>query len=189
MLSEAFNRSTARFGDSAMKLDPETTRGIKYLMEIFESSGILKLGDPKNLTGNGFSLYFVVSAYNKQWGFSATRQQLSDLPSMPKYRLSAVELALTLERRFKNVSPDIFLTASGQPIRIEFVWPVRPLVGRAVSCLEARIFDTRTKEFAHCHVVITHEQRQVELKEDPFQLHEAIANSLRNAADSGEMKF
>jgi hypothetical protein len=172
-----------------MKPSTEAARGIEYLREIFESSKILKLGDPSDLIGNGFAFHFDVRAYGKQWDFSVSREQLSDLPSMPKYRQSASDLARILEKRFQNVSPDIFLTASWQPIQIEVFWPIRALPGRFASYVETHITKTRTQEFARCYVVITYQDNIGQLKEVPFQIHEGITNSVRNAADFDQIKF
>ena len=172
-----------------MKPSSETARGIEYLRTTFESSRILKLAGPEDLLGNGYAFYFEVHAYGKQWYFSMTREELSDLPNMPRYRDSALTLAHILEKRFENTSPDVFLTAMGDPVQIHLVWPLRGLPGQVASGLEARIFNARTTEVARCIVVLTYLDRMSHLKEDPFQLHEAIINSLRRALDLREITF
>jgi hypothetical protein len=52
-----------------------------------------------------------------------------------------------------------------------------------------RVIDELTKGFAYCFVSITHQQSIFELKEDPFQIHEAIANSIRSVVDEGTITF
>jgi hypothetical protein len=173
-----------------MRTDDETRRGIERLREIFESRTILKLGEPRDLTGNNFTFYFAVTAYSKVWEFCATREQLSDLPAMPRYLISADALARSLEYRFKNVSPNLWLTGLGKPVQIEVEWPLRSLAPtQAATCVGVQVRNIRTGEFAHAFVVVTHQQSVFNLKEDPFQLHEGIVNSLRNSIDSDQLKF
>jgi hypothetical protein len=172
-----------------MKPTSETARGIEYLRTTFESSRTLKLVGPEDLLGNGYAFYFEVHAYGKQWYFSMTREELSDLPNMERYRESALALAHILEKRFENTSPDMFLTATGNPVQIHLVWPLRAVPGKFASGLEARIFNTRTGQVARCFIVLTYQDRMSHLKEDPFQLHEAIVNSLRRALDLREITF
>jgi TIR domain len=173
-----------------MRIDDETIKGVERLREIFENRGILKLGEPDDLRTNGFSLYFAVTAFGKLWDFCVTREQLSDLPAMPGYLKSADALARSLEYRFKNVSPNLFLTASGEPMQIEIEWPLRSLVPiQAATCVGGLVHNWRTQEFVHAFVVITHQQSVFNLKEDPFQLHEGIANSVRSAIDSNQLQF
>jgi hypothetical protein len=173
-----------------MRFDDETRRGVERLREIFESRKILRLGEPSDLTGNRSTYYFTVTAFQKVWDFYATREQLSDFPSMPRYLESADKLARSLDYRFKNVSPHFFLTASGKPLQIEVEWPSRSLVPfRAATFVGALIQNVRAQEFAHASVIITHAQSEFELKEDPFRLHQAIVNSVRIAVDSNELMF
>ena len=173
-----------------MRLDDETRKGIEHLREIFETGRILKLGEPHDLTGNNFTYYFTVTASDKLWDLCVTREQLSDLPAMPRYLKSANELARSLECRFKNVSPNLFLTASGKIMQIEIEWPFRSLAPiRAATSVGALVQNLRTQEFAHAFVIITHQRSMFELKEDPFQLHEGLANSIRNAIDSDQLQF
>jgi hypothetical protein len=173
-----------------MRFDDETRKGIERLRQIFENRRILRLSDPRDLTGNSFTYYFTLTAFEKSWDFCVTREQLSDLPAMPRYLSSVDRLARSLEQRFRNVSPNVFLTASGKAIQIEVEWPYRSLAPRqAAVCVGALIQNARVQEFAHAFVIITYQQSEFELKEDPFQLHPAIVNSIRKAVDLEELLF
>jgi hypothetical protein len=169
-------------------MDSETNRGLEYLRDIFESGRILKLGQPVDINRNGFVFYFNVRAFDKMWPFTVRREVLDDLPGMRQYAKSANLLARSLEKRFKNVSPHLFLTGSGRLIRIEHQWPMESLQGPA-SCVRTKIYDNMTREFANAYLVITHQQSSFELKNDPFQLHCALINSVRKFVDSGGVKF
>lgn len=172
-----------------MRPDPETIRGIECLKNTFESGRILRVGAPQELDTWGFSYFFRVTAYEREWGFAATREQLSDLPAMKKYQQSADRLARILEKRFKNVSPAFFVCESGRLLEIQIEWPIQTLQPRAATCVRAQVRDARTREVAHCYVAITHAQSTWQLKEDPFQLHAALANSIRAAVDLGGLTF
>lgn len=170
-------------------MDDETKKGIEYLRGIFESGKALRLGEPQPLGQFNFWNYFVVRAYAKEWDFAISRDELSDLPGTRAYHKPANELARGLEQRFRNVSPNTFVTATGRLILLAVEWPFEAWAGRAASCLKVRVTDTLTKEFAYCFVSITHQQFLFELKENPFQIHAAIANSIRLAVDNGALPF
>jgi hypothetical protein len=172
-----------------MQMHEEVRKGLESLKAIFEGPGILKLSDPADLSRNGFTFYFAVTAFNKSWDFCVSRDQLSDLPAMPRYLASAKNLARALEHRFKNVSPNLFLPVSGEPLEILVEWPFQPLPMRAASCLQVRVHKLRSGEFAHLYVIVTHQQTMFNLKEDPFQLHSGLVNSVRNAVDTRAVNF
>jgi hypothetical protein len=172
-----------------MQMPEEVRKGLESLKAIFEGPGILKLSDPSDLSRNGFTFYFAVTAFNKSWDFCVSRDQLSDLPAMPRYIASARNLARSLEQRFGNVSPNLFLPLSGEPLEIVVDWPFQPLPMRAASCLQVRVHNFRTGEFAHLYVIVTHQQSMFNLKEDPFQLHAGLVNSVRSAVDTGDVNF
>ena len=170
-------------------IDDETKKGIEYLRGIFESGKVLRLGEPQPFGQFDYWNYFVVTAYAKEWDFAISRDELSDLPGTRSYHKPANELARGLEQRFRNVSPNAFVTATGRLILLDAEWPIEAWSGRAASCLRVRVTDTFTKEFAYCFVSITHQQFTFELKENPFQIHAAIANSIRLAVDEGALTF
>ena len=148
-----------------MTHEDEIKRGIEYLRGVFESGKILRLAEPRILGQFNFWYYFVVTAYSKQWDFAVSRDELSDLPAMPKYQQSALELARGLEQRFKNVSPALFFCASGRLIEIDVEWPYNAWPGRAATYVKVRVTDKVTGEFAYCYVTLTHQQGMFELGE------------------------
>jgi hypothetical protein len=170
-------------------MDDETRRGIEYLRGIFESGKVLRLGEPRVLGNFNYWNYFVVRAYEKQWDFAASRDDLSDLPATRRWHSSANSLARELEQRFKNVSPNLFWSVSGRALEIDVQWPREAWGNRAASCLRVRVRDKVTNESANCFVTITYQQDLFELKEDPFQLHAALANTIRAAVDAGSVTF
>jgi hypothetical protein len=94
-----------------------------------------------------------------------------------------------LEQRFKNISPNLFWSVSGRALEIDVQWPREAWANRAASYLRVKVRDNVTNEFAHCFVTITYQQGMFELKEDPFQLHAALVNSIRTAVDAGSVTF
>src|ERR1035438_1318267 len=152
-----------------MTHEDEIKRGIEYLRGIFESGKILRLSEPRILGQFNFWYYFVVTAYSKQWDFTLSRDELSDIPGTKQYQQSALAFARGLEQRFKNVSPSLFLCLSGRLIQIDVEWPHVPWVGRTASYVTVRVTDKLTNEFAYCFVAQTHQQDMFELKEDPFR--------------------
>lgn len=161
--------------------------GIERLQMIFEGNQ-LKLGQPHEMN-NGFLFYFVVRGVGKSWDFSLSREVLDDLSSMPQYQKSAVALARALQSRFKNVSPVLFFSAAPRLLRIEVQWPLDRYPGRFASFAKVTVEDYFSKESARCAVVVTDQQCNSELKEDPFRLHSAMINSLRRDVDRGEITF
>src|ERR1035438_8279535 len=88
-------------------MNDEIKRGIEYLRGIFESGKTLRLSEPRVLGNFNYWYYFLIRAYEKQWDFAASRDELSDLPAMRNWHLSANSLARELEQRFTNVSPNL----------------------------------------------------------------------------------
>ena len=101
-----------------MAMDGELQQGIERLTQIVESKRILKLTAPEPIRGR-MAFYFVAKAYNKEWLFALSREALSDLPAMKTYQDGANRFARSLENRFRNKSPNLFLCASGVPVTVE----------------------------------------------------------------------
>jgi hypothetical protein len=175
-------RGTAMMGD-------EIKHGIEYLRDIFQSGKVLRLGEPQVLGNFNYWHYFLVTAYEKRWDFAASRDDLSDLPAMRKWQPSANWLARGLEQRFRNVSPNLFWSVSGRALEIGVQWPREAWSNRTASYLRVHVLNKATNEFANCFVTVTHQQDIFELKEDPFQLHAALANSIRVAVEAGSITF
>lgn len=172
-----------------MRHEDEIKRGIEYLKSTIESGKVLRLGEPSVLGQFNFWYHFVVTAYSKQWAFTLSRDELSDIPGTRQYQLSALAFAHDLEKRFKNVSPSLFWCTSARLIEIEVEWPHLHWSGRTASYVTVHVTDKVTGEFANCFVVQTHRQDMFELKEDPFREYPGIANSIRKAVDSGSVVF
>jgi hypothetical protein len=172
-----------------MMIDEETTRGVEYLKGIFESGRILRLGEPQELYGSHSSYHFKVRAFEKEWGFSLSWENLSDLPRTKTYRDGALELARGLEKRFRNVSPLLFQSCAGRVLKIDVQWPYESLPQQASSCLRVNVWDHLSGEFINCYVIITHQQSLFDLKENPFRVHQALINSIREAVDTRNITF
>ncbi|MGO9516605.1 MAG: TIR domain-containing protein, partial [Candidatus Korobacteraceae bacterium] len=164
-------------------------RGIEYFKGIIESGKVLRLSEPQILGQFNFWYHFVVTAYSKQWDFTLSRDELADIPGTKQYQQSALAFAEELKKRFKNVSPSLFLCVSGRLIEIDIEWPHQPWAGRTASYVTVRVVDKLTNEFAYCFVAQTHQQDMFELKEDPFREYSGIANSIRKAVDSRSITF
>lgn len=113
-------------------MDTQLRQGIERVSQIFESRRILKLSDPEPIRGR-LAFYFVAKAYEKEWLFSLSHEALSDLPGMKSYQAGADRFARSLEKRFRNKSPDLFFCVSGVPVQIQIEWPLQPLANRAAS--------------------------------------------------------
>jgi hypothetical protein len=168
-------------------MNSETMRGIERLQMIFEGNH-LNLDQPQEMN-NGFSLHFVVRGVGRNWDFCLSREVLDDLPAMLQYQKSAAALAQALQARFKNVSPTLFLSGTSRLLNIEVEWPLQPYPQRAASYLRVSVTDRNSKEFAHCVILISHQQNRFELKEDPFRIHSALVNSIRRDVDQGKIAF
>jgi len=166
-----------------MSIKPQTAKGIEYLRNIFGSGKFFKLKDPVDINNDGFTFLFELNEVNKKWNFSLSREVLDDLPAMKKYQESVLKLTQDLELRFRNYSPDLFLTIAGRLLEIQIEWPIQSLVPRPLSSVPATVKDFHTGEFAYCLILITHTQSVLNLKTDPFQIFEAIINTIRVAID------
>jgi hypothetical protein len=177
-----------------MQLSQETSRAAEYLRGIFESGKTLRLSDPKRLTG-GNSYLFVVTAYGKESDFCLTREQLDDLPGTKEYREAANDFARTLESRFMNTDPDLFVSASGRVLRISPDWPALPLLNPegtgyiSASGTRVAVKDSLSQEIAICIVKLTHVQALPGPNSTPFHRLAAIINSIRSDVDAGKISF
>lgn len=166
----------------------EVTRGLERLKEIFEARRILRVSEVTPLR-NRYSYILTVSAYEKTWEFTASRETLSDLPEMKAWQQSADRLARVLEGRFRNVSPDLFFCISNRVVLVKSEWPAEPLPNRAASYIRTNVVDARNGQVAKCFVTITHQQSIFDLKQDPFHVFEALVNSVRGSIDAGTIAF
>src|SRR5271163_4822385 len=103
----------------------EVERGLRYFKEIVESGRTLRLTEPRQLN-QGNSYLLEVKAGTKEWYFTLSRNQISDLPGTKAHHAPADALARSLEKRFNNIDPNIFVTNSGRLLRIEIEWPATP---------------------------------------------------------------
>ena len=177
-----------------MQLSQETSRAAEYLRDIFESGKTLSLSDPTRVTG-GNSYVFVVTAYGKESDFCLSREQLDDLPGTKEYREAANAFARTLESRFLNIDPDLFVSTSGRVLHISPDWPAFPLINTegtsyiAASGTRVLVKDSLSQEIAICLVKITHSQTFPGPHSTPFHRFAAIVNSIRSDVDAGKITF
>jgi serine/threonine protein kinase len=173
-----------------MQQSPETTRGIEYFRNIVESGKALKLLEA-NPVNQGHSFLMVVSGYEKKWYFSISRDRLNDLPATKAHHPSALGLARALEGRFKNISPNYFVTQSGRLVEIDIEWPSLPLA-RPTGYTDVswvNIKDLSTREVAKCPVEFNFLQGLNSDVLTPYTRPEYITNSVRAGIDNGTVKF
>src|ERR1039458_6884656 len=147
-----------------MHAPSETSRGIEYLRGIVESGKTLKMSEPRYL-GQGSSHLIEITAFGKRWTMGLTTDQMNDLPNTKEYRDSALALAQTLDSRFKNLDPNLYVTNSGRLLQIDVKWPEMQWMNEArtnwiaASGLWMHLTDFLTGEVARCAVVRSEERR------------------------------
>lgn len=177
-----------------MQLSPETTRAAALLSEIFASGKTVTLSEPMRCTG-GNSYAFVVSADGKETDFCLSREQVDDTPATPGYREAAEALARGFESRFKNIDPNLFVTASGRLLYISPEWPAFPLRSSdgtswiAANGTRVVVKDALSKEIAICLVKMTHAQNFLGPTYTPFHRLQGFVNSIRADVDAGKIAF
>jgi hypothetical protein len=177
-----------------MQLSPETSRAAEFLREIFQRGRFLKLSEPKRLP-SGHSYAFIVSANGKETDFCLSREQLDDTPGTPQYPEVADALARGFESRFKNVDPNLFVTASGRLLHISPEWPALPLLNEggtgyiAANGTRVLVKDSLSKELAICLVKMTHSQTFPGPDRTPFHRLVGFINSIRADVDAGKVAF
>ena len=180
--------------EKTMQLSPETFRGASFLKDIFERGKFLTLSEPKRLMG-GNSYAFIVTADNKETDFCLSREQVDDTPGTPEYPKAADELARAFEGRFKNVDPNLFVTASGRVLHISPEWPAMPLLNAdgngyiAANGTRVPVKDVLSNELAICLVKMTHSQTFPAPGRTPFQRLAGFVNSIRADVDEGKITF
>jgi Protein kinase domain len=175
-----------------MEQSQETTRGIEYLRDIIQSGKILKLTNPRPVN-QGYSYLFPIKAFEKEWYFSLSRNQINDLPGTQSYHQPALALAKALELRFQNVDPNFYVTVSGRLIKIDLEWPPLPWMSQngmvPASGIWAYITDLITQEVTKCPVQTTELQMLAGGGMVPFARPEYVTNTIRSFVDSGDIRF
>lgn len=176
-----------------MQTPSETSRGIDYLKNIVESGTTLRMSEPRYL-GQG-SFLIEVTGFGKRWTMGLTTDQINDLPGTKEYRDSALSLAQTVDSRFKNLDPNLYVTNSGRLLKIDAKWPAMPLMNEtgtnwiAASGLWVHLTDFLTGEVARCAVVMTTLQTMPGRGSTPFSRLAVIINSVRSSVDFGAIRF
>jgi hypothetical protein len=178
-----------------MAFSPEAKLGIDYLRTLIESSGNLQLGQ------QGFSnqtcryIFQIQSSENKEWEFSLTENEIHDLPGTPNYHSPAIAFARGLDNRFRNLSPNLFMTRKGNLLRIQPLWHgVVP--ANETQRLNANgggiwvdVDDYLSNSFAHCWV-ITEDNRGSQFDPlDPFSRFSLMINSIRFNFDNNGLRL
>lgn len=170
----------------------ETIRGLEYFKNIIESGKILKLKDSRAIN-QGYSYLMEIVAFSKGWHFSISRDNVNDLPGTRAFHAPALALARSLEYRFRNVDPNLFVTQSGRLLQIDIEWPPFPWVTTAgiaaASGVRISLTDIVTQERAHCAVQMTHFQTMSGGESDPFSRPAHIVNTVRSNVDAGNISF
>ena len=135
-----------------------------------------------------------ITANSKTWSMYATREELDDLPATKELRESALFLAKSLVSRFRNVDPNLFVTQSGRLLRIDPVWPPRPLLSANGGYLSASgtpvsITDVLSKQVAKCMVKMTGQQEMEGVSLGRFVRFACLVNSIRSDVDSNKIMF
>jgi hypothetical protein len=174
-----------------MQVPLDSLEGAEYFKNIIESSRTLKLGNIRPLN-QGDSYLFEIAGYGKSFDVFLTREQINDLPGTKSYHAPALSLARGLDSRFKNVDPNLYMTAEGRLLKIEIESPPRPWMNPsgtayiAASGVWVHISDFLTNEMARCAVVITYSQS---MGSDPFSRPASIINTVRAAVDDKKITF
>jgi hypothetical protein len=171
----------------------ETAKGLQCFKDIIGAGKSLVLSEPRQIN-NGFTyLLEVKGGMNRQWYFTVTKDQINDLPATKEYLSSANALARSLDKRFRNVDPNMFVTQSGRLVRIEIEWPAFPWMTAnglaAASGVWASIADPVSSSVAKCVVQMTHMQTMPGWGSNPYSRPAQIINTIRSQIDASTIAF
>ena len=170
----------------------ETARGLQYFKEIIESGKSLRFTEPRPIN-QGLAYLMEIKSLNKDWYFTLTREQVDDLPGTKDHYSSADALARSLDQRFKNVDPNLFVTRSGRLVRIKIEWPAFPWITpngfAAASGAWVSIADLGSLNVAKCIVQMTHMQTMPRWGSNPYNRPAQIINTIRFHIDAGTIEF
>ena len=167
-------------------LSEETSRGIEYLRDIFQSGKTLRLRDPQILReGLAEYSYFEVSGFSKKWDMCLTQDNLNDLRGTPEHREGANRLARGLEARLRNAEVHLYLTASGRMLQIEPIWPPKIYLGDAVPAVPVRIVDRESGQQGVCYMRF--DSWYSHSVPSPYERFEDIVNTVRKGIDTEEI--
>ena len=166
----------------------EIARGLQYLKDIVEAGRVLTLSEPRQIN-QGNSYLLEIKAGHKEWYFTLSRNQISDLPGTKAHHAPADALARSLDKRFRNIDPNIFVTNSGRMLRIEIEWPVQPSITPTASVVLVSITDEVNKTVTRGVVQMTHQQTMPGSESNPYARPAQIINTIRSSVDSGTVTF
>lgn len=130
---------------------------------------------------------------HKEWHFALSRNQISDLPGTKAYHAPANALARSLEKRFGNIDPNLFVTHDGRLLQIDIEWPLTPWMTpnglAAASGVWVTISDRINNSLTRCVVQITHQQTMLGSASNPYACPAHIINTVRSDVDSGTVQF
>ena len=170
----------------------ETERGLQYFKDIIESGKTLRLSEPRQVN-QGYAYLIEVKAGHKEWHFSLSRDQINDLPGTKAHHAPANALARSLEKRFGNIDPNLFVTRDGLLLQIDIEWPPSPWMTpngiAAASGVWVSISDRINNSLTKCIVQMTHQQTMPGSESNPYARPAHIINTVRSNVDSGTVRF
>ena len=104
-------------------------------------------------------------------------------------------LRVSSSRRFQNIDPNLFVSASGRLLHISPDWPALPLLNSdgtgyiSASGTRVLVKDALSQEVAICLVKMTLKQTYPGPHNTPFHRLPAIVNSIRADVDAGKVIF
>src|ERR1035437_308010 len=164
----------------------ETAQGLQYFKHIIESGKTLKLREPGPIN-QGFSYLLEVEAAGQEWYFTLSRDQINDLPCTKAHHPAANALARSLDKRFVNIDPNLFVTQSRRLVHIEIEWPGLPLMSpsgghTAASGVWVNVIDQVNHSVAKCLVEMTYIQT-VPGGSNPYARPGQVINTVRSNID------
>lgn len=167
----------------------ETQRGLECFKGIIEGGKVLTL-QPPHAVHQGMRFALRVTGLGKEWQFSLSREQIDDLAGTVTHHAPALALARSLDKRFMNVDPNIFVTQERRLVHIEIEWPALPLVSpnggwTTASGVWATIQDVTTQEIGKCIVKLPTMLFAGENGSDPYSRPKQIVNAIRAGLDAG----
>jgi serine/threonine protein kinase len=170
----------------------EIERGLQYFKDIIESGKILRLSEPRQVN-RGYVYLFEVRSGHKEWHFALSRNQISDLPGTKDHHAPANALARSLEKRFRNIDPNLFVTNDGRLLEMDIEWPISPWVTpsgmAAASGVWVSISDRINNTLTKCIVQMTHQQTMPGSESNPYARPAHIINTVRSNVDLGTLTF
>lgn len=167
----------------------EVEAGLDKLRKIIAATNLLELRQIQQ-SGQLGPFVIVVGVQKRQASLRLSWEFLCDLPNTREYQLASETYFQFLAKRIQFASAYEFYCKCRIPVRLELSWPLGRVQDRDATYLHVNVYSLReTSLVAKCSVIITGQQEVFDIQRNPFHREEAVIQTIRQAVDSGEVKF